>query len=453
MTDLVKVLKKTIVPQAIKHHRGVNAAVKEIALRECQQLGLPVDNLDVALQIMASEGSGSQKLGMAELEKVAKRRVYTHRDVLRTLPNGHPDNAWRSPEQLALHVWCELSLTYSALPFDTLLRFVKHAWVSWAEEQKTKPQAHLAWDGKTSLEQFLTYLRGFLGVALQHETADDLERHIRAAASWMWGVKRKNLGMVNPWPFVLTFMGKQNGTGKTVFVENLVKPWGHLIDRKTVPQVVDERHQAATAQQAIVVLDELAGASKADFNAFKRLITASHLNVRQLYASEPGEYQMYASFIATSNAESIAEFWPDPSGIRRWYPLLVTDFRGSVPEVWDSSELWRMVNPEWEQFFGTGDTDAIEVEHKRPDLVASFLTYAGFTIDQSEGAREIHITTQTLYDYYRGFAGNKADIIEVFGRKVRQISGITPIRWRSSTGRPTGYTFWVDTAKLPNERT
>lgn len=451
---LAAFLKKGPAYFLLKREGSVTETVLAMATVACQEKGIATDHLEDALNhLLDAMASQKASLTPAELAKIAKTRVYAHREQLRKLPNGHPDNAWRSPESLTLHLWCELSMHYQ-VGYETLLRYAKHSWLTWAEEQKTKPQMDLIWDGETSQKQAIAKMAGFLKGCFKGDKAEQ-DRNIRAIVNWMWGVKRRNMGRTNPWPYVLTFMGKRNGTGKTKFVDNLVRPWGVLVDRKTVNQLVDERHQAATAQQAIVVLDELAGAGKADCNAFKRLITADHLNVRQLYASEVSEFRMYASFIATSNSEWISDFWTDPSGIRRWYPIQVNDFRGNVPEDFDAAELWKWINPDWASCFGETDTEAIE-DHKQEEPIRDWLATEGVWLPSGPDAKQPEYAVQywvSCRSLFRRYLQDTRSKISFKSFVMKMNSLVEKGQWKKSGRNIRGFGLWIiDNTELPNER-
>lgn len=443
----------SLVIDAIRMHGGICADVRAVAVAACQQADYDMEGLDEDLNAILEELSKDMPaLDNKTLERLVSVAVHEHRTSVRSLPNGHPDGAWRSPEQFALHMWCEWSKMYR-VQHDVALRYIKHEWLKWAEAQKQLPAKRMEYDNFTSLDMALDYVQEQLATCLVDDGAT--RRHATALVAWMWGVKRRNIGLPNPWPFVLTFMGVRNGTGKTKFVDNLVLPWATLVDRATVPQIVDERHQARMSQQAIVVLDELAGVTKADCNGFKRLITSEKLNVRELYSSEPGEFRMYASFVATSNHEAIADFWSDPSGIRRWYPVPVEDFRKSAfPIDWDSTPLWQMIDPHWDQFFGEDQTGEIIEDHCASDPIEDWLLAAGVDWRVQESERTVAFAAQSriLYKHYKQFAGNKAVSIRVFQRKLRKY---IPFKKKKVKGESIWCWCWYvnssSTCDIPNE--
>lgn len=171
-----------------------------------------------------------------------------------------------------------------------------HAWI----------EALPPWDGTPRLDTFF----------IRHLGVDDTPFARAVTAAWFVQAARRVYATEEEpvrADHVLTLIGPQ-GLGKSTILRSLV-PVGYCAE--SLPDMRDKDAALATSQAWIVELSELTQ-RKADKDVFKAFLTRTGDLVRLPYARSPIFLPRRCVFAATTNE---IEFWTDPSGNRRFWPL------------------------------------------------------------------------------------------------------------------------------------
>lgn len=162
-------------------------------------------------------------------------------------------------------------------------------------------------------------------------------------AHFLWGIKRRLMGQDVLFNIMPILLGKQ-GAGKSVFVENLLRPIQNLTLEINLSDVVDPRYHLSFSKNFAIIINEMAGANKTDVEKLKNLITAKNNDVRKLHTNTVTKVKQNASLIGTTN-KPVAEIIYDPSGARRFYEIKTLDLMDwkTINEV-DYVQLWQGIN-------------------------------------------------------------------------------------------------------------
>jgi|GEM_PF-4784325 len=269
---------------------------------------------------------------------------------------------------------------------------------------------------------------------------------------FIWQVKRKMDGLPVRWHLCPVFISRQQGTGKSEFVRNLCKPFGlgtqfSLAVQKTLGELSDEREQAVNFSRFIIFLDELSGASKAEWSKLKSLITADLLQPRVLGTNMQDLVKNNATFIATANADSLADKIKDDTGNRRFFPIAVSSFVGVpsfccehplirlmigegehlYPLRFDSKPLWSLVDEQWEFFLPVEGVQRIQSYHRAQDEVESFIESFHISTDSDASGLE-WIESGLLHTAFKRFASTStyARSQKQFTRRFGELIGQRP---------------------------
>lgn len=269
---------------------------------------------------------------------------------------------------------------------------------------------------------------------------------------FIWQVKRKMEGIPVHWHLCPVFISRQQGTGKSEFVRNLCKPFGlgtqfSLSVQKTLGELSDEREQVANFSKFIVFLDELSGASKAEWSKLKSLITADLLQPRLLGSNSQDWVKNSATFIATANADSLADKIKDDTGNRRFFPIAVSSFvrvpsfccenpiiRSMIgdgeylyPLQFDSRALWSLVDEHWDFFLPVEEVKLIQSHHRAQDEVESFIDALQICTTAEAGYLE-WIESGLLHTAFKRFASTSsyARYQKQFTRRFGELIGQRP---------------------------
>lgn len=164
-----------------------------------------------------------------------------------------------------------------------------------------------------------------------------------ALMHWLWLVKRNLWEMRTIDHLMITFFNKKHGNGKTTSIINLISPFKYATTSRDIDDLIDERGMHLLASNLIIFSDELGGASKAEVEKIKRVITAENLSARILFTNVVEQFRNKASFIAASN-RSIDEFIRDDD-MRRFYQINTADvINWEIINNIDYISLWREVD-------------------------------------------------------------------------------------------------------------
>jgi hypothetical protein len=159
---------------------------------------------------------------------------------------------------------------------------------------------------------------------------------------FMWQVKRKAYGLPVTDHLMPVITGKQGG-GKSTLVTNMMQP---IVDSMKVTNFGDVANDKLIDlwESAVLFMDEMSGARKADMNTVKQAITASTLTRRPMRSNDTVTVKQMATFIGCSN-DSLGEIIKDPTGVRRFAELEFTDTPDwtAMNEI-DWLMLWRSVD-------------------------------------------------------------------------------------------------------------
>lgn len=145
-------------------------------------------------------------------------------------------------------------------------------------------------------------------------------KDLAVMAHWLWSVKRKALDLPTKHQIMPVLFGPQGG-GKTVAIENIVRPFDAFKLSIGMHQLADERAFEGMANNFIIVFDELQGVERTDMNSLKKQITTTHNSYRKLHTHTLITSPMRCSFIGATN-KPIRESFSDSTGMRRFWELV-----------------------------------------------------------------------------------------------------------------------------------
>lgn len=131
---------------------------------------------------------------------------------------------------------------------------------------------------------------------------------------FVWQVQRKLAGQPVFHHLMPVLHGRQGG-GKTYFIERFVAPLIEVTGYADFGQIADER-MIDLWRNFILVLDEMAKASKTDIETVKHVITAQTLERRPMRTNAMVTIPQNATFVGASN-HRVAEMIRDDTGNRR----------------------------------------------------------------------------------------------------------------------------------------
>lgn len=163
----------------------------------------------------------------------------------------------------------------------------------------------LKWDGRKRIDRLLVEYFGAEDNVYTHEA---MRKMLAGAVSRIFEPGCK-------FELVLVLVGDQ-GTYKSSFIKALGKEW--FSDTFLTVQGKEALEQIQGAW--LIEMAELAGLRKAETEAVKHFISKQVDTFRPAYGRTPETYQRQNVFIGTTNSH---DFLRDPSGNRRWLPVLV----------------------------------------------------------------------------------------------------------------------------------
>jgi hypothetical protein len=175
------------------------------------------------------------------------------------------------------------------------------------------------------------------------DTSHDAPEFIIAVhQKFMWQIKRKVLGLPVTNHLMPVILGPQ-GKGKSTFVSKLVEPLKELTLEVDFKMIEDERNVEMWSSY-ILFLDEMGYASKANVDTIKHAITASTLTRRPMRSNGKITVAQNATFIGCSN-KTLAQLIKDPTGIRRFVGVQMTNPSRETMNSLDYLLLWQSVDP------------------------------------------------------------------------------------------------------------
>lgn|SRR5574343_49187 len=137
---------------------------------------------------------------------------------------------------------------------------------------------------------------------------------------WLVGMIANIRNNSSPSPLLLALTGGKN-TGKTEWFRRLLPEELKRYYTET-PMLYDKDTLILTAQNILILDDELSGKSKIEERHLKEILSKRTFKLRPAYGRTCREYRRIATFCGTSNTSQILT---DPTGNRRVIPVVVMD--------------------------------------------------------------------------------------------------------------------------------
>jgi hypothetical protein len=320
--------------------------------------------------------------------------------------------------------------------------------------------------GEQLAHDFLTAERGaadlerFTSIITGKSPADPVD--VAVLQQFIWQVKRKLFDRPVEWHLMPVLSGPQ-GSGKSVAVERLLAPVRALtLTGKGVNFVADERNYKALSEHYVCFFDEMSGASKADVDDLKQVISAKTNDFRPLHTNNNVKVAQNCTFIGVSNKD-IRDLIRDASGMRRYYQLqtrgydrateadLFTENCRIINEEIDFVAIWQSVDENRDEAY-TKSLAVQLAEHQ--EKIRSFSSVEEWLIEGAIEPGEHAKQLTSLYDEYVEFCqrSGRRDVVyrTTFSRELKG-------RGFTSTRRNSGLTFFISTKPanslkvLPNE--
>lgn len=149
----------------------------------------------------------------------------------------------------------------------------------------------------------------------------NLDLVVAVLRHFVWQVQRKLAGKPASHHLMPVLHGRQGG-GKTYFIERFTEPLKEVTSYSDFGQIADDR-MIDLWRSYVLVLDEMAKASKADIETVKHVISAHALERRPMRTTSIVTITQNATLIGASN-HRIGELIKDDTGNRRFVELFYT---------------------------------------------------------------------------------------------------------------------------------
>jgi hypothetical protein len=172
---------------------------------------------------------------------------------------------------------------------------------------------------------------------------DGQDHHIALQYICLWLV-----GMAELWtkgepnPHMLMITGKQQGTGKTTFFRKLLPKEFNNDDYYAEIKITGSKDDALlSANKLIIMVDEMAGLGKTDWDWIKQVITQKHVTARPAYGRYTVTLPRITSWAGTSNQTQLLR---DRTGTRRFLPLRIKSInREKFNAINKSALFWEAI--------------------------------------------------------------------------------------------------------------
>jgi hypothetical protein len=153
----------------------------------------------------------------------------------------------------------------------------------------------------------------------------------------IWQVKRKaaNLSVQNH--LMMVIYGAQQGSGKTTLVRRFASPLGDLASGDVLLSDFSDSRAGDIYRYSLVICDDLEQLAKDTVPVLKSVMSASHINRRQLQTSNSVSLRQAATLIGTAN-RPVHELIDDDTGHRRFVMMPFingNEARGGNANIWD----------------------------------------------------------------------------------------------------------------------
>ena len=248
----------------------------------------------------------------------------------------------------------------------------------------------------------------------------------------LWQAKRRHLGLPVKHLQMVVFQGEQF-TGKTELVRNMIKPLGELAAEADMAQVADDKN-FGLRQLAVVLVDELAKADRADRNKAKTVITGEAISTRVHYSHRSQKIPICVTLVGTAD-KALHTYIQDSAGMRRFVPVQMKRRRDINIPNWQEE----VVNLDWQGLW-------LSVDPYGPDPLMSRFEDRLAVKQEAMRAREnleAWLEQIELDDLpTSAIAHRGADFIELHAQQLYEYSFMPYEETFHRAPRSTSLTFW-----------
>ena len=172
-----------------------------------------------------------------------------------------------------------------------------------------------------------------------HDYVGEVARQVSPDAQWAWVFRRWMRAMVSGWlgggadtcvfqnQLAPLLVSERQGLGKSTFCRSLLPPVlrRYYLDKYDIHAESHAEQRLAT--MALINMDEFDRYSERQMGTLKNLMQLTEVTLRRPHGRSSFIQRRTASFIGTSN---FAELLTDPTGSRRFYCQMVTQYVGAV---------------------------------------------------------------------------------------------------------------------------
>lgn len=262
-------------------------------------------------------------------------------------------------------------------------------------------------DMKTALNHYtcVTPNLDSLKIWIKAVTGSESEDDLMVMAHWLWLIKRNAFEKSVIYQIMPVLYGRQ-GAGKTKALDVLIAPIKDFRLTIGMNQLSDERVFEGLSTNFIVLFDELQGVERADMNALKKQITATHNSYRKLYSHSVVNIPMRCSFIGATN-KPISESLNDSTGMRRFWQIKTLDkIDWAAVNSISSKDIYMGIDENLEDGYLKGaPLDRVAETQKsyvNAEPAEEFLKEHGLL---SESPDSVLISSQDLYDAFGMWTG------------------------------------------------
>ena len=172
-----------------------------------------------------------------------------------------------------------------------------------------------------------------------HDYVGDVARQVSADAQWEWVFRRWLRAMVSGWTggsgdrcvfqnqLAPLLVSERQGLGKSTFCRSLLPPVLRRFYLDKFDINAESHAEKRLGTMALISMDEFDRYSERQMGTLKNLMQLTEVTLRRPHGRSSFIQRRTASFIGTSN---FAELLTDPTGSRRFYCQMVTQYVGAV---------------------------------------------------------------------------------------------------------------------------
>jgi hypothetical protein len=186
---------------------------------------------------------------------------------------------------------------------------------------------------------------GMLARFVRSVTGGENPLDVAVVAHFVWQVKRKLLGVKVDHHLMPILSGKR-GSGKSFAVRQLLSVIEELFAEPAGLDALTDPQQALTFSRfPVLMIDELAGGTKADRDTLKGFITRPTVEARRLYSNGQNITKPNRSTLIGTCERRVADVLGDEMGMRRFYEIRCLDkLDWNEVNAIDYLALWREVD-------------------------------------------------------------------------------------------------------------